>query len=161
MCYFLYGSLYGDVAEDEYRSVLDKYKYKITLGTKHDVKLAVKAAASIVEDKYRITDGVCDCDSAVGRHDPNDPEIQELRELILDLSTLSGAKQINICKTWTGRQNKREIKVNLGDIDVSELLANLHENCLYSIEISDDAKIDLVAARILMKHRPAFEELAK
>ena len=33
MCYFLYGSLYGDVAEDEYRSVLDKYKYKITLGT--------------------------------------------------------------------------------------------------------------------------------
>ena len=29
------------------------------------------------------------------------------------------------------------------------------------IEMSDDEKIDFVAARILKKYRPAFEELAK
>ncbi|HIU57306.1 MAG TPA: type II toxin-antitoxin system Phd/YefM family antitoxin [Candidatus Ornithomonoglobus merdipullorum] len=34
------------------------------------------------------------------------------------------------------------------------------ENSDY-IELSDDEKIDIVAARILKKYRPAFEELAK
>ena len=33
--------------------------------------------------------------------------------------------------------------------------------CDSSIEMSDDEKIDFVAARILKLYRPAFEELAK
>ncbi len=134
MCYFLYGSLYGDVSESEYVNIKNKYGLKISLGTKHDVKNAVKAAAELVQDDYRITDWICDCDSPVGKHDPSDPIIIELSNLISDLSVLPGAKQINICKTWTGKQNKKEIKVKLNETDLPTFLADLKENTFYSLE---------------------------
>ena len=133
MCYFLYGSLYGDVSESEYVAVKNKYGLKISLGTKHDVKNAVKAAEEFVQEDYRITDWICDCDSPVGRHDPADPMIIELSNLITELSALPGAKQINICKTWTGKQNKKEIKLKLSDIDLPTFLADFKENTLYSL----------------------------
>ena len=135
MCFFLYGSLYGNVSESEYVDVKNKYGLKISLGTKHDIKNAVKAAEEIVQDDYRITDWVCDCDSPVGQHDPMDPTIIELSNLITDLSALPGAKQINICKTWTGQQNKKEIKIKLSDTDLPMFLADLKENILYSLDI--------------------------
>ena len=135
MCYYLYGSLYGDVSELDYRKVQDKYCYRIPLGTKHDVKIAVKAASVYVQDDYRITDWICDCDSPVGKHDPNDPMIIQLSSLITDLSALSGAKQIIMCKTWTGKQNKKEIKQKLEDTDLPAFLADLQENCLYCLDI--------------------------
>ena len=135
MCYYLYGSLYGDISEQDYKSVQEQYDYKIPLGTKHDVKNAVNAAASCVRDDYRITNWVCDCDSPVGKHDPNDPMIRDLSRLITALSALTGAKQINICKTWTGKQNKKEIKQKLADTDLPRFLADLQENCLYSLDV--------------------------
>ena len=134
MCYFLYGSLYGDVSESEYVDVKNKYGLKISLGTKHDVKSAVKAASEFVQDDYRITDWICDCGSPVGKHDPTDPMIIELSNLINDLAALSGVKQINICKTWTGKQNKKEIKLKLSDTDLPSFLADLQENTLYILE---------------------------
>ena len=135
MCYFLYGSLYGNVSEDEYDTVRRKYDYKFARGTKHDVKMAVKAAAEFVPDDYRITDWICDCDSPVGKHDPHDPMIKELCSLITELSTLNGAKQINICKTWTGLKNKREITLKLKDINLPVFLSDLQENNLYSLDL--------------------------
>ena len=136
MCYFLYGSLYGDVSESEYAEVSEKYGFiKISPGTKHDVKNAVKDAAESVRNEYRITEGVCDCASPVGRHDPADPEIIELSNLIKDLSALPGAKQINICKTWTGKQNKKEIKLKLSETDLPTFLADLKENTLYCLNV--------------------------
>ncbi len=39
------------------------------------------------------------------------------------------------------------------------MLVNLHDNP--ALELSDDEKIDVVAKRVLEKHRKAFEELAK
>lgn len=39
------------------------------------------------------------------------------------------------------------------------LLVNIDENPV--IDLTDDEKIDIVAARILKKYRAAFEELAK
>ena len=137
MCYFLYGSLYGDVSEAEYLNVKNKYGLKISLGTKHDVKNAVRATAEeFVQDDYRITNWICDCDSPVGKHDPTDPMIIELSNLIKDLAALSGVKQIYICKTWTGKRNKKEIAVNLSDIDLAEYLADMQENVLYCLNIN-------------------------
>ena len=135
MCYFLYGSLYGDVSESEYVDVKNKYGLKISLGTKHDIKSAVRAAAEFVQDDFRITDWICDCDSPVGKHDPTDPTIIELSNLITELSDLPGAKQINICKTWTGKQNKKEIKINLDETNLPTFLADLQENILYCLNI--------------------------
>lgn len=135
MCYFLYGSLYGDVSESEYVNVKNKYGLKISLGTKYDVKNAVKAAAEFVQDDYRISDWICDCDSPVGKHDSTDPMIIELSNLIKDLAALSGAKQIIICKTWTGKQNKKEINLKLSDTDLPTFLADLQENMLYCLYV--------------------------
>ena len=67
-------------------------------------------------------------------HDPADPMIIELSNLIKDLADLSGVKQINICKTWTGKQNKKEIKLKLSDTDLPSFLADLQENTLYILE---------------------------
>ena len=137
MCYFLYGSLYGDISESEYVDVKNQYELKISLGTKHDVKNAVKAAAEYVQDDFRITDWICDCGSPVGNNDPTDPMIIQLTNLIQDLAALSGVKQINICKTWTGKRNKREINLEFSDTDLPSFLADLKENTLYSLDISD------------------------
>ncbi len=135
MCYFLYGSLYGDIDEAEYESVQRRYGCRIPLGTRHDVKTAVRDAGETVRDDFRVTDGVCDCDSPVGGHDPAHPMILELSSLIGELSALPGAKQIYICKTWTGKQNKKEIALKLNETDLPALLADLRENCLYSLSV--------------------------
>ena len=86
-----------------------------------------------MQDDFRITDWMCDCDSPVGRHDPNNPMIIELSNMISDFSKLPGFIQINICKTWTGKQNKREIKLKLSEIDIPTLLAGLEANVLYCL----------------------------
>ena len=39
------------------------------------------------------------------------------------------------------------------------MLIDIESN--YYLQLTDDEKIDIVAARILKKYRPAFEELAK
>ena len=89
----------------------------------------------VSEVEYRETKDKYSYKIALGtKHDPNDPMIVELSALISELSGLSGAKQINICKTWTGKLNKREIKLKLEDIDLHTFLADMQENCLYSIE---------------------------
>ena len=135
MCYYLYGSLYGNVPESEYESIQKKYEYKFARGTKHDIKNAVKASAEYVEDDFRITDWICDCDSPVGKHDSNDPMILDLCNLITELSSLPGVKQINISKTWAGSRNKKETVLKLTDIDLAAFLADLQENCLYSLNL--------------------------
>lgn len=135
MCYYLYGSLYGNVSEQDYKKVQSKYNFKISIGTKHDVKLAAKTTEEYVQEDYRITDWICDCDSPVGNHDPDNPMIIELSSLITDLANLSGAKQIYICKTWTGKRNKKEILLKLKDTDLPIFLANIEENCLYCLDL--------------------------
>lgn len=135
MCLYLYGSLYGDVPENEYEEIRKKYDIKIALGTKHDVKEVVRGSEKYNWEEFRITNGICDCDSAVGRHDASDKEITELRDLILELSALPGAKQINICKTEEGRQNKKEVRLKLKHVDVASFLAEMHNNYFYSIEL--------------------------
>ena len=135
MCYFLYASLYGDIPASDYQSVQKRYPYKISPGTKHDLKLTVAAAEDCVQSDFRCTDWVCDCDSPVGQHDPDDPMIRSLGALISELAALPGAKQIHLCKTWAGRRNKREIRLKLSDTDLPEFLADLQENCLYSLDL--------------------------
>jgi hypothetical protein len=135
MCFFLHGALNGDVSEAEYESVIGKYEYNLARGTKHDVKIAVKESTMIVKTEFRVTDWMCDCDSPVGKHDSKDPVIVDLSNMISELAALSGAKQINICKTWIGKRNKKEVNVNIKDIEIPVFLADMEENVLYSVNI--------------------------
>ncbi|MCR4651744.1 MAG: hypothetical protein K5662_08340 [Lachnospiraceae bacterium] len=123
----------GDVPQYEYDCIKNRYDLKIARGTKHDIKTAVKTAADCVQEDFRITEGICDCGGPFGMHDTSDADIIELSNLIRDLSVLPGAKQINICITWTGKQNKREIKLKLSEIDLEQTLADMSENTMYSI----------------------------
>lgn len=138
MCYFLYGALLGDVPKEEHDTVSSRHECRLARGTRHDVKNAVKAAAECVQDDYRITDNVCDCGSSIGGGDPNAPELQDIRSLIEELALLPGAKQINLCITWTGKQNKREVQVDLGELDLGDFLANVKENTLYTINLKKE-----------------------
>ena len=145
MCYYLYGALLGDVPKEEYDAVSSRHECRLARGTRHDVKNAVKASSECVvkvaadpTEKYRITDYCCDCGSAIGGGDPNAPELQDLRSLIEELSLLPGAKQINLCITWTGKQNKREVQVDLGELDLGDFLANVKGNTLYTINLKKE-----------------------
>lgn len=131
MCYYIYGALYGDVDKDEYQALEHKYAYKLRCGTKHNVKLSVQENS----DEYRVTNWCCDCDSSLGKKDPGADQIKELETLFLDIKCIKGAEYIYLCKTWSGRRNKQEITLKLADIDLKKVLAELHENYLYTFEI--------------------------
>ena len=131
VCYFVYGALYGDIDENAYKTIENKHEFKIHCGTKHSVKNSVLE----VSDDYRITDWCCDCDFALGRKDINAEEIKKLEALFNEIKEIGGAKHIYLCKTWTGKRNKGEIKLRLDDIDIKSVLANFKENCLYTFEV--------------------------
>lgn len=131
MCYYIYGALYGDIDNDEYQAIEDKYEYKIRSGTKHNVKVSVEKSCG----DYRVTDWCCDCGSALGKKDPSDEQIKELEALFNDIKKIGGAKHIYLCKTWAGKRNKKEIKLRLDDIDIKSVLAEFDANCLYIFEI--------------------------
>lgn len=131
MCYFIYGAVYGNVDQKEYQTIENKYEYKIHCGTKHDVKMSAQEVAA----DYRVTDWICDCESDLGKKDVTAQQVKEMAALFEEIKNVNGAKHIYLCKTWTGKRNKSEVKLKLNDIDVKSVLANFKENCLYTFEI--------------------------
>lgn len=131
MCYILYGALHGNINADEYREIENKYEFKFRLGTKHNVKMSAKNT----DDKFRVTDWCCDCDSDIGKEDVNAQTLKEYEILFNEIRNIKGAKHIYLSKTWTGKRNKREIELNLNEIDIKNVLANLESDCLYTFII--------------------------
>ena len=131
MCYFIYGAVYGNVDQNEYKTIENKYDYKIHCGTKHDVKLAVQEVA----DTYRVTNCCCDCESDLGKKDVNAEEVTELAAIFEEIKKVDGVKHIYLCKTWAEKRNKSEVKLKLNNIDIKSVLANFKANCLYTFEI--------------------------
>ncbi|MDD5923890.1 MAG: hypothetical protein PUC88_03770 [Clostridia bacterium] len=131
MCYYIYGALCGDVNTNEYQIIKDKYEYKFHCGTKHNVKMSVQENS----DSYRVTDWGCDCDSDLGKKDPNAEQVKVFEALFNDIKKLKGAEQIYLCKTWVGKRNKNEIKLKLDDVDIKSVLSELKVNCLYIFKV--------------------------
>ncbi len=132
MCYFIYGALFGDIDTNEYENIKVKYNnLHFPLGTKHDLKMCVQEASM----PFRVNDGICDCDTELGKGNPASEEIKPYCALFEDIKSLKGAKHIYLCKTWTGKRNKTEVKLKLNEINISETLADIKENCLYTFEI--------------------------
>ena len=132
MCYYLYGSINKEVNREDYENVLKKgYSFHFNIGSRHDVKMSVLNC----ESDYMISDSVCDCETAVGRKDPNNPELKELKDLLLDLRSVRDVQCVYLSKNWTGKINKKEKTVRIDDIDILEFLANVEDNCLYKIEM--------------------------
>ena len=129
VCWFLHGALQGRVDESALNGLNGRYGLRIAPGTKHDLKMAL-----VSENwDFRITDDCCDCDSKIGRGDPEAPEVSALAGLIAEACALPGAVTLSFCKTWAGERNKRERAVKLSEADLPRLLADLEPNTLYTV----------------------------
>lgn len=129
MCYFLYGAVNKGVDTKSYENVMRDAVYHFRIGTKHDVKLSVKDCTPA----YRITDDICDCDTSVGAGDPENGTLQALETVLQRLKGIEGIKHIYLSKNWAGHINRQEKTVNINQTNLRELLANLAEDCLYTI----------------------------
>lgn len=131
MCYILYGATDETVSFEDYSKALEKSKYKLAIGTKHNVKMC------IVNDlgDYSMTNRQCDCDFPTGKHDENATEIQELASLINELKNTKAVKHIYIALAWAGRKVKNEKSISINDISLSAFLANMEKDCLYTIDL--------------------------
>lgn len=92
-------------------------------------------SAQNIDEKYRVTDWCCDCDSDLGKEDINALTLKEYETLFNEIRNIKGASHIYLCKTWTGKRNKKEIALNLNEINIKNVLANLKSNCLYTFVI--------------------------
>ena len=61
-------------------------------------------------------------------------EIAELQSVLLKLKSERGIRCVYLSKNWVGKINRQEAVVGLAAIDVKQFLADLQENCLYTIE---------------------------
>ena len=131
MCYILYGATDKAINNDDYENASRKSHYKLSIGTKHDVKMC------IINDSYefRVTDWVCDCDFPVGKGDENAEQLVDLAGLICDLKNARDSKCIYIVKAWAGKRYKSEKRVHINDIDIISFLASMETDCLYQIDL--------------------------
>ena len=136
MCWFIHSALQGSADKDGVKRLENDLELlnaghgcRIALGTKHDLKMALLSE----NWDYRVTKGCCDCESPVGLHDPDAPEVRDLAALIAEVCALPDAKRLSFCKTWVGERNKREIDVKLSETDLPRLLADLEPNTLYTL----------------------------
>ena len=131
MCYFLHGAVNKGINEKDYLEVSEGNYYHFNIGSKHDVKTSVLEAPG----DFRITNGCCDCDTALGAHDKNHEEITEFCALLEDMRLIRDIKCVYISKNWAGKINKSEECMHIDDVDLAEFFAEMKENCLYRIDL--------------------------
>lgn len=130
MCYFLYGAVNDGINKDDYNKLMSSDTFHFNIGTSEQVNKCVKLCG----EKFRITDRICDCETAIGNHKTGESEIAELSELIKSFKNIRGTKYIALSKNWWKDTNASTETVNIYDIDLISFLAELKENCLYKIE---------------------------
>ena len=133
MCYFLYGAINKEANEKDLAEVSEGNFYHFNIGTKHDVKTSVLECSN----GFRLTSGMCDCDTPIGagaEHRDHE-EIRELSSLLEDMRLVRGVKCVYISKNWAGKINKREETYHIDDIDIPDFLAEMKENYLYRIDL--------------------------
>ena len=131
MCYFLYGAINDGINKDDYEKITKDAEYHFNSGDVNSVNKCV----AICGDSYRITLNHCDCDTAIGQKHTNKKELEELRDLLLNLQNVRGIKYVLISKNWWEETNNKQETVHIQDIDILHFLANMEDNCLYKLEL--------------------------
>ena len=131
MCYMLYGAINQEVSPIDYARVRAGSRFTLRPGTRQ----AMEQSIAQVNDSYRVTARLCDCDFPFGAANPDAEELAELVRLIRNLRTVRNVKCVYLCKTWTGDKNESEETVHIDDIDLPHFLADAKTNCLYRIEL--------------------------
>lgn len=129
MCWYIYGALQGDVEAEALNAVNSRHDCRMAQGTRHALKMAILDENS----DYRVTDGCCDCDSAIGQHDPNAAEVSDMAAMMGEVCALDGADTLSFCKTWRNDRCKREKALKRSEVDFRPLLADLEPGILYTL----------------------------
>ena len=131
MCYFLYGAINDGINVDDYEKTIKDTEYHFSFGNITSVNECVASC----DNSYRITLNHCDCDTAIGQKHTNKIELEDLKDLLLNLQNVRGIKHILISKNWWKETNNKQETVHIQDIDILYFLANMEDNCLYKIEL--------------------------
>jgi len=131
MCCFLYGAVNREINIKDYNNAAKDSKYHFSTGSAENINACVKECG----EKYRLTAGQCDCDTAIGRGQAEKAELGDFKELILSLRSVRGIKYVLLSKNWWGETNLKQQTVHIDDIDIVPFLANIDNNCLYKIEL--------------------------
>ena len=133
MCWLIYGALQGDVEAEALNAVNSRHDCRIAQGTRHAMKMAILDESM----DYRVNDGWCDCNSAIGMHDPNAEEVLDMAALIGEACALDGARTLSFCKTWRTDRCKREQSLKRSEVDLRQLLADLQPKTLYTLSCKE------------------------
>ncbi len=132
MCYFLYGGINKGIDADDYnKKIACQSHFFLNAGTESDIKLCIENCQS----HYRITRNVCDCKSKFGSHDVEGKDLLEFIEFINQIRTVKGIKHIFISKNWWKHKTEKEVTVHIDDINFTQYLADIEDDCLYKIQL--------------------------
>ncbi len=139
MCYYLYGTVEGDVNENVFNKLNNMKYFKFKLGTYSSLVSCIKKGTK----EFRLTNGMCDCATAIGGKNPSyddanlyevDEEIEEYSKFIQSLTELRNIKNLYICKKYNRDKLKGIIELQIDDIDDLNLFfANIRPNLIYKI----------------------------
>ena len=132
MCYYSYGIIDGKM-NDALRDVLDKNKYYNFLpGKYNDLFTAIKKGGSL----FRLTNGMCDCDTPIGSGDTSSEGVKKCSELALKLKELNNISHLYICKKWFRDKLEDNVEIHIDDIDnLDVFFANIMPNTIYKIGV--------------------------
>lgn len=130
MCYFLYGAINENINKTEYEKVVKYSKFHFNFGNKDTVNAAVRKT----DNKFRITDDYCDCDTPFGTKKTSHSDLIEFADLLKKLKKVPNISYIYISKNWWKETNTEEETVHIDDIKPINYFANMKDNCLYRIE---------------------------
>lgn len=131
MCYFLYGAINREINSEDYDKILKNSNYCFNQGDIVDVNDCVENC----KGSYRITLNHCDCDTSIGNKDKKGNDLEEFKELLLNLKSVRGIKYVLLSKNWWADTNTKQETVHIDDINILDFLANIEDNCLYKIEL--------------------------
>ena len=131
MCYFLYGAVNGGLHIGDYDKVMRDSEYHFNTGNIKEVNACVENC----NDDYRITLNHCDCNTVIGKNNPNKKGLEEFKDLLLNLKSVRRIKYVLLSKNWRKQTNTKQEVIHINDIDILQFLANIEDNCLYKIEL--------------------------
>jgi len=130
MCMFLYGGINKNADIKDYKK-FENGRYYFKSDTINNIKKDLNAH----EYNFRISNDHCDCGTFVGKKDENHPDVKELVLHIKEMQNIPDIEWICISKKWWNDDIENEKTYHINDIDLTHLLANLKEKCLYKIQM--------------------------
>lgn len=131
MCYFIYSGVNEGINNDDLTRYQENEKYTLISVSEEEFRNSVENE----NEKYRLNQHMCDCNSAFGSRQIKKKEIDYFVEYLKGLSKIKGIEHIFFIKKWLGDSIVDEEIVHINDIDIVLFFSEIEENCLYKIQL--------------------------